>query len=360
MKIVIFAGGIGTRMWPVSRVKTPKQFNPVLDGKSTVELMVEHFNSKISPENIFISTNAEYTSIISQKLPQIPVSNIFQEPAMRDLGPAVGYAMAVLNRVDPDEPVAILWSDDLIKKSQTFLRILDLAKDLLIKNPEQIVYIGQKPLFADQNKGWIHFGKPIKHHNGISIHEFIDWHYRPPFEIADQYFRSLDHAVNTGYFVSTPRFIMALYQEYAPEVFQVLQQLASTWSTEKHESQIQELYPTLDKISFDDLIVSKTNPKDGTVIVTDMGWYGFGDWEAIKEALQESPNDNVTSGNVHVYESKDCLIYNYTDQLITPIGLEGMVVVATPDAIMICPKKSIPEVKSMLKKFALTPLEKYL
>ncbi len=359
MKIVIFAGGIGTRMWPVSRVKTPKQFNPVLDGKSTVELMVEHVSQKVPQDNIFISTNHEYTSIITEKLPQIPTSQIFQEPAMRDLGPAVGYAITVLNNLDPDEPVAILWSDDLIKNRQSFLKVLSLAEEHLQSNSEQIVYIGQKPLFADQNKGWIHFGQPQRHHNGISMHEFIDWHYRPPLELAEQYFRSSDHAINTGYFVSTPRFISGLYAKYAPEIHQSLTTLATSWGQDNHVQHLQEIYPALDKISFDDLIVAKTSPQDGVVMVTDMGWYGFGDWEAIKEALQESPHDNVTSGHVHVHESKDCLIYNYTDQLITPVGLEGMVVVATPDAIMVCPKKSIPEVKSMLKQFTNTPLEKY-
>lgn len=359
MKIIIFAGGIGTRMWPVSRIKTPKQFNPLLDGKSTVELMVDHVLQKVPQSDIFISTNHEYTSIIAEKLPQIPSSQIFQEPAMRDLGPAVGYAISVLNNIDPEEPVAILWSDDLIKNRSAFVKVLDFAQQQLHSNPDQIVYIGQKPLFADQNKGWIHFGQAIKHSDGISIHEFIDWHYRPPLELAQQYFQSNDHAINTGYFVSTPRFISSLYSQYAPKMHQVLSELASSWGQDNHMAQMHQLYPNLDKISFDDLIVSKTKPEDGIVMVTDMGWYGFGDWEAIKEALQVSPNDNVTNGRVFAYESKDCLIYNYTNQLITPVGLEGMIVVATPDAIMVCPKKSIPEVKSMLKQFANTDFDKY-
>lgn len=359
MKAVIFPGGIGTRMWPLSRIKTPKQFNPVLKNKSTFELMVDHIVSKWSIEDVFVGTNVDYVGMVKERVPSLLDDHIFKEPAMRDLGPAVGYAMFVLNKLAPDEPVAILWADDLVKKSDVFVKLLGLAEDYLKENPRQLVYIGQKPLFPDQNKGWIHRGKAIKHYNGISMYEFKDWYYRPPLELAEEYFRSGVHAVNTGYFMTTPGFIVSLYKKFAPEMYTQLETLVSTWGTSEHDEAMRKIYPLLDKISFDDLIISKTSPEDAVVMVTDLGWYGFGDWESIKEALQEQPQDVVTKGLVKHRNSTDSLIYNYTGQLVTGIGLDHMLVIVTEDAILICPKKQVPEIKKMLKEFEGTELEKY-
>lgn len=359
MKAVIFAGGIGTRMWPLSRVKTPKQFNPVINDQSTLQLMVDNVTKKWTIDDVYVSTNMDYVEMVKERLPNLADDHIFQEPAMRDLGPAVGYAMAVLHEFDPNEPVAILWSDDLVKKQDVFGKVLTLAEDYLRENPHQIVYIGQKPLFADQNKGWIHRGKAIKHYNGISMYQFKDWYYRPPQELAEEYFRSGEHAVNTGYFVTTPGFVMDLYKKFAPDMHTQLLELASSRSKNDHHDQMKRVYPSLEKISFDDLIVSKTSPEDAVVMIADLGWYGFGDWEAIKEALQEQPDDVVTQGTVYHRNSKDCLIYNYTNQLVTTIGIDHMLVIVTQDAIMVCPKKDVPEIKKMLKDFEGKDLEKF-
>ena len=359
MRVVIFAGGIGTRMWPLSRVNTPKQFNPVLDNKSTLELMYQNLAGLVPDDKIFVSTNKQYVDLVSQKLPQLPPSNIFQEPQMRDLGPAVGYAIAVMNQIDPDEPVAILWSDDLIKKADLFRKLLDFAAGYLKQHANQLVYVGQQPLYADQNKGWIKRGQALKHYQGISMYQFLEWHYRPPLALAQQYFKSGNYAVNTGYFVSTPRFIMHLYQQFAPEMYQQISKLAASWGQKQHHKHLSRIYPKMEKISFDDLIVSKTAPEDAVVLMADLGWYGFGDWQSIKQALQISPNQNVTHGHVHTHNAADNLIYNYTDQLVTVVGCDELVVVNTPDALLVCHQDAIPDIKAMLKTFKQTELEKY-
>src|SRR5688572_8887508 len=104
MQAIIFAGGIGTRMWPVSRIKSPKQFSPMVEDKSTLELMyLEYLGGYIQPENLYLSTNQNYVNLVQERLPELKTDHIFQEPAMRDLGPAVGYAMAILNKQDPNK-----------------------------------------------------------------------------------------------------------------------------------------------------------------------------------------------------------------------------------------------------------------
>jgi mannose-1-phosphate guanylyltransferase len=359
MKAVIFAGGVGTRMWPVSRTKTPKQFEPLVGDKSTIELFYDQIKGFFKRENIYISTNAKYVSLLKARLPKFPIENLLLEPARRDLGPAVGYTAMILNQIAPREPWAVLWSDDIFKKPRAFIKVLETCENIVSNNPDQVVYIGQKPLFPDQNKGWIHRGIPIKHHDGISVYKFLGWHYRPPLETVKKYFRSGRWAVNTGDFVTTPQFVAKLYHQYAPEMFEGLQRIAQTWGKSNHQRVLKNIYPKLEKISVDDLISARVNSRQAVVLVANMGWYGFGDWQAIKEALQESKKDNIIRGLSFDRNSKDSLIYNYTNQLVTTIDLEGMLVVATKDAILVCPQESVPEIKKMLKDFEGTKLEKY-
>ncbi len=360
MKAVIFSGAVGTRMWPLSRSKYPKQFIPLVDGKSTLQLMYQDYiNGYCPPEKIYLSTNQQFKSFIKKLLPNLLPQNLILEPAIRDLGPSVGYAASILNLEHPQEPMAILWSDDLIKKPKIFYQVLQIAETYLQKNPHKIVYIGQDPLFVDQNKGWIHKHKLLHQYPNVSMYSYKDWHYRPPLETAQKYFQSGEYTINTGYFMSTPQYITNLYQKYAPQMYHQLQQLVQSWGTSKHQSILNKIYPQLEKVSFDDLVLSKTKPEDAVILTADMGWYGFGDWDAIKVALQNQPAGNVIHGKVIDRNSQDTLVYNLTQKLITTIDLQGMLVVATKDVIMVCPKESVPEIKKLLHDFKGTEYEKY-
>ncbi len=134
MKVVIFAGGVGTRLWPLSRKNTPKQFEKIVGDKSTLQLAVDRLQPDFKPEDIYISTGKKYEEIVRFHLPQIPPGNFIFEPEMRDIGPAVGVAMGILAKNHPDLPVAIIWSDHFVKKERRFREVLGFAKDLVLKD----------------------------------------------------------------------------------------------------------------------------------------------------------------------------------------------------------------------------------
>lgn len=360
MKAVIFAGGVGTRMWPMSRQATPKQFEKLIDDKSTLQLAVERLTPEFAPEDIYISTGARYTDIVAKQLPQIPRENIIGELEMRDVGPAVGYAMAILSKKFGDTPTAILWSDHLVKNVELFKQALKTgAQYLNDHNNDQIVFLGQKPRFASQNLGWIEFGKEIQESDGLKVREFVSWHYRPNLETAEKYFASGKHAWNPGYFVVKPNFVMSQFEKHAPDMFEKLKTLRDTYGTSGHNKDLEEIYPKFEKISFDNLILEKMSPQEAVVISVDLGWSDVGAWEALKEALQVSEEDNVTHGNVRTRNTKDSLIYTYTNQLVTTIDVEGVVVVVTPDVILVTKKDSIPEVKKMVAELQQSGMEQF-
>ena len=359
MRTVIFAGGVGTRMWPLSRKKSPKQFEPIIEGKSTLQLTVDRLKPEFSPEDIYISTGEVYLEIIHKQLPEIPKQNIIGEPEMRDVAPAVGYLMTVLSQTGPDIPTAILWSDHLVQNVDTFKKALAFGALYLKNDPNRYIFIGQKPRFANQNLGWIEYGETLETNDGLDVKKFASWHYRPSLEKAQEYFTSGHHAWNPGYFVVTPRFVLEQFKSHAPEIYEILTQIKDSLGKPEHQQVVDRLYPTMEKISFDDAVVTKTKPEQAVVIVVDMGWSDIGTWEALKEALLKNPSDNLIHGKVESLECQNNIMYGYTNQLIVGVGIKDLVVVVTEDAILVAPQKRIPDIKKLLVQFEGTDNERY-
>lgn len=359
MKAIIFAGGIGTRMWPLSRKSSPKQFEPIINGKSTLQLSLERLLPEFNPKNIYISTGEQYIKIISKQIPQIPKNNIVGEPEMRDVGPAVGYLMTRLSQDDPDTPVAILWSDHLVEHVDRFKQALISGGKYLASHPDQFVFIGQRPRFANQNLGWIEYGSTIQNVNGSQLHTFESWHYRPDISTAKKYFKSGKHAWNPGYFVVTPKFVLQKFKKHAPQMYKQLQAIKSSLGTKNEIKTIKKIYPQMEKVDFDTAILQRIPQKDAVVMSVELGWSDVGTWESLKEALQAHPSENVTHGNVYTHKTSNSIIHSHTKQLVTSIDLDDVAVVVTDDVVMVTRQSSIPEIKTMLKLFDGTKLEKY-
>lgn len=360
MKAVIFCGGPGARFWPVSRVTDPKQFKPMIKGRSTFALTVDRVRPETAWSDIYAATEKKYLPIVRQQAPEIPEVNLVGEPARRDLGPAVGYTVALLNKLSPHEPFGIFWSDHIVNKPENFKAAMRVAEKLARQNPNKIIFWGEKIRFPNQNLGHIEIGDEVLQEEGIGVYQFKSWHYRPPYELAVQYSQSGKHLWNLGYFVSTPSFLASEYQKSAPEMWAGLQRIVDKLGTPEFLPTYEAIYPTLEKISFDDAIVVKIPAENGLVMACDMSWSDAGTYEALKEALQTSPEANVTSGKIKDLGSKDSYLYNETDQLVATIGLEGMIVAVTKDAILVCPKAKNPEIKKLLDEFKGTPDESYL
>ena len=190
MKAVIFAGGTGTRLWPLSRKKSPKQFEKLVGDKSTLQLAVERLSPDFSPQDIYISTNILYYEIIRKQLPQIPEENYFLEPEKKDVSPAIALVMGTFYRKFPYEPVAILWSDHLVKKVSLFKKILARAGEYIQKNPGKIIFIGHKPRYESTNLGYIRTGKTVHTFHDINMLSFEGFKYRPDAATAKKFFAS--------------------------------------------------------------------------------------------------------------------------------------------------------------------------
>ncbi len=359
MKAVIFAGGVGTRLWPLSRKKSPKQFEPIVGSKSTLQLAVERLLPEFAAEDIYISTGLSYVELVASQLPILPKDNIIGEPTKKDVGPAVAYVMGHLSKKFPNEPVIILWSDHLVKEEKKFKKIILESGKLISKDPDKIVFIGQKPRFASENLGWIECGSEISRTDDIAFRAFLGFKYKPDKSLAEKYFSEDKYCWNLGYFVSTPKFLYSLFQNFAPEIYEICEKILSKSGFADFESWFKEQYSKMPEINFDNAVLEQLNKESAYVVTEDIGWSDVGAWEALKEALEEKRQDNITKGRVLLEDSDDNLVYNYEDnKMIVGIDLDDLLVINTGDVLLVAKKTSVSKIKKLVESFQGTENEK--
>lgn len=349
MNIVIFAGGAGTRLWPLSRKNSPKQFTILKDGQSTLQMAFDRVKD-FGAEHIFVATNVDYQAIVKEQLPEVDSNHIMTEPARRDLAAAVGLALFRLKAAGKQGTVAMLWADHFMDKPDNFRTALKKGEQLIADNPEQIIFLGEKARFANHNLGWIKLGKQISE----DAFAYSTWKYRPEVDECREMFESHDWVWNTGYFVFDLDFVIGLYRTHQPELSEKLEKMATD------EALVTREYQNLPATSFDQAIVEKINPEQGVVLKVNLGWSDPGTLYALKEALNPGAL-NHTLGTVLAQDTSDSLLYNEeAEKVVVAIGLEGMVVVNTKDALLVCHKDQVPEIKNVLKSLEDKGLSQYL
>lgn len=359
MKLIIFAGGAGTRLWPLSRKSLPKQFIKMFDGKSTLQLAVDRVKEPFGLENIVISTNEQYVSMIKAELPEISVSNIVGEPEKRDLGPAVGLNLMRLKKQGYKGPVALLWADHLIKNTDEYIGLLKISSDYVEKNPKNVVFVGERPRFAYDNGGWIKIGNKLALDK---FYEYKNWIYKPEYNECVKMYESGDWVWNSGYVVEDLDFALSLFSEFQPALYQGLEKIFCALGTESETRIVKEVYPNLPKMSHDAAISQNVSSYQAVVYYANMGWSDPGTLYALKEALVPNEEDNLEYGLTSLTDSRDTMVYNLEDgKLVTGIGLDGMVVVNTRDAIIVVPKDKVLGISKLVDYLGENPeLAKYI
>jgi mannose-1-phosphate guanylyltransferase len=350
MKLVIFAGGTGTRLWPLSRRNSPKQFEKLKGDKSTLQMAIDRIES-FGLDNVFISTNKNYVDLVQDHVQNVKKENILAEPDKRDLAAAVGLTLMRLKKQGASGTVAILWADHFMDHPERFRDALNDADALVKEDPNRIIFLGENPSFANHNLGWIHTGEAIKDNQ----HKFVKWAYRPELSVCKDMFEGGKWLWNPGYFVFDIDFVLNLYKTHMSDMHNKLELMAGD------ECKTKEMYSDLQSISFDEAIIEKIDPHQAVVLKVDLGWSDPGTLYALKEALEPDPEKNFTKGLCLDKHVKDSLIYNEEEnKLVSVIGLEGVTVINTKDALLVCHKDKVPNIKDLLKKIEDKGLENYL
>ncbi len=356
MKLVLFCGGSGTRLWPMSRQARPKQFQPLVADQSLFQLMIKRLAMGFGLENIFVSTGEIYRDLILEQMPDLPPENIIAEPEMRDTLAAVGYAVTVLNHRFPSCTVATMWgADHVIRDDAEFITVLKAARDLAVER-DWTVKIDVRPTFPSPALGYIEIGDVVATVDGRKVYAYKRQVEKPDVETAARFMEQGTYVWNTGYIVWTADKILSLYATHAPNAYGPLQEIARALDTPHEHETIVEQYPRIPKQSIDHGIFEKMGGEQRVVIPAALGWRDIGAWDVLRDELTdgEAAHANAVQGRHVSIDTSRSLIYAPAGKVIVTIGLDDFVVVDTGDALLVCPagrsqdlKKAVDLLKEM-------------
>lgn len=350
MKIVIRAGGVGSRLWPVSRTTKPKQFHALTSDKTMLQEALDRIESIAKPEDVYISTNQQTQILVKQAYPDFPVANIIIEPERKDTAAAIGLESVIISHADPDAIVASLGSDHSVSRPQEFQRMVQLAEEFVHKHPEYIVPLGVKPTRPDDGYGYIQYGEVLDTLEGKNLWKVERFTEKPSVEQAEQFLSEGNFLWNANMFVWKVSTILELYKKHLPEMYALLMDIQNAIGTDRYEQVLAEQYPKMEKIAVDYAIIEKTDKI--AVLSADIGWNDIGDWGRLKDELASSEADNVVIGAEHLsIKTRNTLVYTSTpNKMVVTVGVENLVIVETDDAVLICNKEQSAAVKDVVQK----------
>lgn len=352
MYAVIMAGGSGTRLWPLSRKNKPKQFHPIVGEDSLLKETYDRLLLKFKPEQIIVSTIRDYAADVQDHLPDLPEENIIIEPGLRGNAAACGLVSAEIEKREPGASIIFLPADHAIPDEKTFIDTISFVEDILSKNPDHIITIGINPAKPDVNLGYIKMGQFLENKGAFSAYKVECFVEKPTLEKAEEYLESGKYLWNAGMFTwKTDQYLLKL-KNLMPNTYEAVNALAS------NEGGAVELYNQVENISIDYGIIEKT--EELIVVPGNFSWSDVGTWDSLLELLSEI-NDTtvVTKGNHIGINNENCLIVG-EEKLIATIGLKDIVVIDSPDAILICDRNKSADVKKILEKLKEENRHKYL
>jgi mannose-1-phosphate guanylyltransferase len=321
-----------------------------MGNKSSFQLAVERLEQFIPLENIFISTNVKYVDTLQSQAPNIPTSNYILEPSRRDLAAAVALAFNTLLDKGIEGNIIFQWGDSYVQNVSALNKAFATADFILENNPDRIVFVGEKPRFPNENLGWIEMGDRLGDFNGEAFYSYKSWKYRPQLDECIDMFNSGNYVWNSGYFVSTVQFVVSEFRRRAPEITTVIDKIFS-YKGQEREQALTQLYPSIPAIHFDNAFLERIDTDQAVLIPADLQWADPGSLYALKEALQSSANDNVTVGKVVSQDTYDSLLFNEeSGKVLAVMGLEGVIVVNTADAILVISKNAVRYIAMLLDK----------
>jgi mannose-1-phosphate guanylyltransferase len=354
---LILAGGGGTRLWPMSRQSKPKQMLPLIGEHSMFETSVKRLAPLFTPDRIYVSTGQSYVDDLKAVTPEVPAENFIVEPSARNNAAAVGLAIAVIQKRDPDAVIAMLTADHHIAKTDVFRDVL--ASAYQIASEGKIVTLGISPSFPSTGFGYIQQGKELGHIGGFTYCEASRFTEKPDVVRATQFIASGKYSWNSGMFIWQASKAMTEFARQQPAMYDLLQTLQPTVDTPNFATTLATIWESMPRISIDFAVME--GAQDMAVIPVDIGWSDVGTWSSLYDVLQPDSYGNCGKGNGDkriILDTKNSLVF--TDKLVVAIGVEDVIVVETEDVVMICHKDRAQQVKEIVDYLRENNMEDYL
>jgi mannose-1-phosphate guanylyltransferase len=350
------AGGIGSRFWPMSRTNFPKQFLDILNtGKTLIQATYDRFAAFIPAENIYVVTSNEYINIVKKQLPQLPLQNILGEPSRKNTAPCIAYISYKLNQLDPEASLIVAPSDHLILDPVAFNKVCFEALSFVGKH-NALITLGIKPTNPHTGYGYIQFEQQAVSDNVYKVKTFTE---KPELPIAKTFLASGDFLWNAGIFVWQVKNIIAAFERYLPEMYDVFEAEKMHFNTIQEGPALQRMYPLCTNISIDFGIMEKAD--NVYVIPSSFGWSDLGSWNSAWENLEKDYMQNASGGgNVIVFDTHGCMVQTPENKLVVIQGMQDYIVVDTNDVLLICKREKEQDIKEYVAEVKRNKGEKFL
>ena len=333
--LVIMAGGIGSRFWPMSTPECPKQFVDVLGTDRTfIQMTVDRFKGLIPAENVWVVTSQAYREQVMEQLPEVPVGNILLEPCRRNTAPCIAYASWRIKSIDPKATIVVSPSDHLILDITEFQRVVTSAVDFA-STSDAIITLGMKPTRPETGYGYIQTDMSCPSVRNKEIYRVDAFKEKPDLSTAEKYIRKPNMLWNAGIFIWNVSTIVNALRVYAPEINDIFENLLPIYGTAKEQDTINEEFPKCESISVDYAILEKS--EEIYCFPASFGWSDLGTWGSLRENVTRDKSGNAIIGeNVKTYETRDCVIHCSEERRVVVQGLEGYIVAEKDNTLLIC------------------------
>lgn len=354
--VAILAGGIGSRFWPESRQKLPKQFLDLLGtGQSLLQNTYNRLKDICPKENIYIVTFEPYIEHVKKHLPEVLPANIVAEPSRKNTAPSAAYISHKIFALNPEANLILCPADHLITDERTFERQIFETLDFVSRH-QAIASIGVRPTRPDTGYGYIQFESGNSEDEFHKVKTFIE---KPNLEIARTFLRSGDFLWNSGIFAWNIKTFLKMLADYLPELNEVFIQARDVLNTPKEEKAMELLYAQCTNISIDYAILEKMRAV--YVLGSRFGWSDLGTWESAYEHSEKDYLGNAVYGkNVMIIDASGCMVRSPDHKLVILQGLEQYIVVDTPEVLLVCERSKEHQIKEYLAEVKRNKEDKFL
>jgi len=333
--LVIMAGGVGSRFWPMSTNMRPKQFIDVLGtGKTLLQLTVERFGNMVPAENIWVVTNRDYVDIVREQLPDMPQENILCEPCRRNTAPCIAYVSWRIKSKDPKANIVVTPSDHIVMNVQEFQRVIKECMAFTAES-DAIVTLGMKPTRPETGYGYIQADLSTSSLRNKSIFRVDSFREKPDLETAQQYIKKNNYFWNAGIFIWNVSTIVNAFRIYQPRLAKIFESMLPVYGTAEEQAVVDEKFPQCENISVDYAIMEKA--EEIFVCPADFGWSDLGTWGSLQTQLKRDLYGNACIGNdISLFETHNCIVHATQEKKVVVQGLDGYIVAENDDTLLIC------------------------
>ena len=333
--LVIMAGGVGSRFWPMSTTDRPKQFIDVLGtGRTLLQLTLDRFTGIVDPENVWIVTNMKYADIVHEQLPEVPRTNILCEPCRRNTAPCIAYVSWRIKKKDPKANIVVTPSDHIVMDTMEFKRVIAQCMKFTGET-DAVLTLGMKPTRPETGYGYIQADLSYSSPRNKEIYRVDSFREKPDLETALRYIKNKSYFWNAGIFIWNVNTIVNAFRVYQPAMSKIFDDMMDVYGTEHEQEEIDRRFPECESISVDYAIMEKA--EEIFVCPADFGWSDLGTWGSLlMQTKHDMYGNSIIGDNISVYDTSNCIIHAMNEKRVVVQGLDGYIVAEEDGRLLIC------------------------